>query len=43
MKTFDSSLVELYQRNIISYETMLGKAFEPDQIGLKFPKQKKRK
>ncbi len=41
MKTFDSSLVELYQREIIDYETMIGKAFEPDQIELKFQKKKR--
>lgn len=41
MKTFDSSLVELYQRNIIDYETMVGKAFEPDQIEMKFQKRKR--
>jgi twitching motility protein PilT len=41
MKTFDSSLVELYQRDMIDYETMLSKAFEPDQIELKFQKKKK--
>ncbi|MBL7071175.1 MAG: type IV pilus twitching motility protein PilT [Candidatus Omnitrophica bacterium] len=41
MKTFDTSLTELYQRNIIDYETMLGKAFEPDQIIMKFQKTKK--
>lgn len=41
MKTFDSSLVELYQREIIDYETMLGRAFEPDQIELKFQKKKR--
>jgi twitching motility protein PilT len=41
MKTFDSSLVELYQRNIIDYETMINKAFEPDQIVMKFQKGKK--
>lgn len=39
MKTFDASLVELYQRNIIDYETMISKAFEPDQIMLKFQKK----
>ncbi|MBU4376079.1 MAG: type IV pilus twitching motility protein PilT [Candidatus Omnitrophica bacterium] len=41
MKTFDSSLVELYQRNLIDYETMLLKAFEPDQIELRFQKGRK--
>jgi len=41
MKTFDSSLIELYQRHIIDYETMLSKAFEPDQIAMKFQKTKK--
>ncbi len=41
MKTFDSSLIELYQRNIIDYETMVGKAFEPDQIEMKFQKRKR--
>ena len=32
MKTFDSSLIELYQRNIISKETALEKAFDKEQI-----------
>ncbi len=41
MKTFDSSLVELYQRNLIDYQTMLSKAFEPDQIELRFQRGKK--
>ena len=41
MKTFDSSLVELYQREMIDYETMIGRAFEPDQIELKFQKKKR--
>lgn len=41
MKTFDSSLVELYQRNLIDYQTMLSKAFEPDQIELRFQKGKR--
>ena len=36
MKTFDTALIELYQRNIIDYETMMNEAFEPDQIKLKF-------
>lgn len=41
MKTFDSSLIELYQRSIIDYDTIHNKAFEPDQIELKFQKGKK--
>ncbi len=41
MKTFDASLVELYQRNLIDYETMLTKAFEPDQVELRFQKGRK--
>jgi len=41
MKTFDSSLAELYQRNMIDYDTVIEKAFEPDQIALKFQKKKK--
>lgn len=41
MKTFDTSLVELYHRNIVDYETMISRAFEPDQIQLKFQKAKK--
>lgn len=41
MKTFDASLIELYQRNIIDYETIVGKAFEPDQIEMKFQKRRR--
>lgn len=41
MKTFDTSLVELYQRNLIDYETLINKAFEPDQIELKFQKRRR--
>ncbi len=41
MKTFDTSLTELYQRHIIDYETMLSKAFEPDQIEMKYQKPRK--
>jgi twitching motility protein PilT len=39
MKTFDTSLIELYKRNIIDYETMMNHAFEPDQIELTLQKR----
>jgi len=39
MKTFDTSLVELYKRNIIDYETMINHAFEPDEIELTLQKR----
>ncbi len=41
MKTFDSSLIELYQRNLIDSATMFAKAFEPDQMELRFQKDRK--
>lgn len=36
MKTFDAALGELYERQLIDYETMLHRAFEPDQLSLKY-------
>lgn len=39
MKTFDASLTELYTQGVIDYETMMSKAFEPEQIELKFQKR----
>ncbi|MBN1871313.1 MAG: type IV pilus twitching motility protein PilT [Candidatus Omnitrophica bacterium] len=39
MMTFDSSLVDLYQRSIIDFETLENNAFEPDQVRAKFQKK----
>ena len=38
MRFFDTSLMELYHKNLIDYETMLSKAFEPSEIMQKFQK-----
>jgi twitching motility protein PilT len=38
MRFFDTSLMDLYNRNLIDYETMIAKAFEPDEIIQRFQK-----
>jgi len=38
MKSFDASLIDLYQRNLIDFDTMCGASFDPDQIRSKFQK-----
>ena len=36
MKTFDAALGELYERQVIDRDTVLRKAFDPDQMAMKF-------
>lgn len=43
MITFDNYLTDLYDRELISYETMMSKAFEADQIAMKYQMRKTRR
>ncbi len=43
MTTFDNYLTDLYDKGLISYDTMISKAFEPDQIALKYQVRKLRR
>lgn len=43
MITFDNFLTDLYDKELISYETMMTKVFEPDQIAMKYQMRKTRR